>query len=70
MPTNRMAGATCAPVDVELRLQIAGFAARQAFDKRRRATVVIKSLDLEPAVDRPLGDVCKPFRQASEGGLP
>jgi hypothetical protein len=31
--------------------------------------VVVELSDLEPAVDRPLGDVCKPFRQPSECGL-
>jgi hypothetical protein len=31
--------------------------------------VVDASSDLEPAVDRPLGNVCKPFRQAVERGL-
>jgi hypothetical protein len=51
------------------RARIGGVAVRPASTERRRATVVVKSSDLEPAVDRPLGDVCKPFRQPSERRL-
>ena len=37
--------------------------------ERQRARIVAASSDLEPAVDRQLGDVRKPFRQAVERGL-